>query len=242
MTILVWPHDSIPEMRSFRLKPFNIASVAAQTQELIPGGLLLQRWEARLTLTQVEEEQWRDLSGLASDLAGTGGLIRLWDHARAEPYFNRVATTTSETWDGGPTFEDGAGFESGLLSPYLTLVNGASRGANYLVMAGFPASTEGVLRRGDLFEIRPNGIPADHGHLYEVTRTARSNADGQAGVYFKGGLRKGVHAGDMAVVGGGPWKPSSVFRLASDDEGNIEVQGPMIGSLGLSFIEVLPHA
>jgi hypothetical protein len=49
----------------------------------------------------------------------------------------------------------------------------------------------------------------------------------------------------MIVIGGGGMYPSSVFRLASDDEGSIETQpgdGGPVGTLGFSLSEVLPHA
>jgi hypothetical protein len=242
-SILSWPHGIPLVTRGFRLRPFNIASIAAQTQEMIPGGLVVQRFEAKLAMSELEEEQWRDVDGLLADLAGTGGLIRLWDHARQEPYYNQEVARTEANWDGGGTFVDGGGFISGPLPPFVTLAYGASRGDTFVTLKGFPASTERVLRRGDLMELRPYGIPAPYAHLYEVTRTARSNAAGWAGVHFKPGLRRGARGGDMMVIGSerSEWKPSSVFRLTSDDEGAFEVSGTMMGAAGVSLTEVLPR-
>lgn len=239
--IHTWPFDSLPEMRSFRLRAMNLSALASQTGELIPGGLLVQRFEAKLTMPDLGEEKWREHDGLFSDMAGTAGLIRLWDHARPEPFYNQTVAQSVVTWDDDTTFSDGSGWMNGLLPPIVTVGETAARGASNLLLKGFPPSLSGVLRRGDLFEIRPNGIPAEHGHLYVVTRWANSNAAGHARVYFKAGLRKGVRAGDAAVIGGGAEKPSTVFRHLSDDEGSIDVRAPMIGAFGVSLIEVLPH-
>lgn len=242
MTIWNWPFDSIPEMRSFRLRPFNISAIASQTQELIAGGLMVQRFEAKLTMPTMEEERWRDHDGLFAALRGVEGRLRLWDHSRERPLYDESVQEAGATWSGGGSWSGGGLWSSGLLPPFVTVAEGVARGSNYLRLKGFPASLNGVLRRGDLMEIRPNGIPAEHGHLYVVTRWAKSNSDGECGVYFEAGLRKGVRTGDMVVIGGGGMKPSSVFRLASDDEGSIDVQGTMVGSFGVSLIEVLPQS
>lgn len=240
--ILTWPFDSLPEMRSFRLRPFNISAIAGQSQEIVPGGLIVQRYEPKMVMPDLSEERWREHDGIFADLAGIGGKIRLWDPARTEPYYNQTVTPTVTTWDDDALWSGGAGWAAGHLPPFVTVGETASRGATNLLIKGFPASLSGVLRRGDLFEIRPNGIPADHGHLYTVTRWANSNASGESRVYFKRGLLKGVRPGDQICIGGGGEKPMSVFRLASDDEGDIEVRETMIGSFGVSFTEVLPIA
>lgn len=242
MTIETWPFDSLPEMRSFRLRAFNISALASQTQELIPGGLMVQRFEAKLTMPDMEEERWRDHDGLFAALRGTDGKIRLWDHARTEPYYNQEVARATSLWDDSSSWDGGAGWENGTLPPYVTIGETCSRGVDNVLLTGFPPSLSGVLRRGDLFEVRPNGIPAEHGHLYVVARRANSNSTGEARVYFNAGFRKGVRPGDQVVIGGGGEKPQSVFRLASDDEGDIQAQGAMFGSFGVSFIEVLPHA
>ncbi len=203
---------------------------------------MVQRFEAKLTMPDMEEDRWRDHDGLFAALAGTGGKIRLWDHARTEPYYNQTVVESESFWSGGARWSGGAAWASGKLPPMVAVGESRARGQSNVLLKGFPPSLSGVLRRGDLFEIMPNGTPADYGHLYVVTRWANSNADGHARVYFRDGLRKGVRPGDMCVIGGGGLKPSSVFRLASDDEGNIDVRDAMIGSFGVSFSEVLPHA
>ena len=242
MTIWSWPSDSPPRVRTFRLRAFNISAVASQSQEYIPGGVLVQKFEAGLTMPPMESDQWRDLDGLVVALRGAEGKIRLWDAQRKEPYYNRTVTETSALWDGGASWGGGAAWSAGKLPPFVVVGETASRGTDNILLKGFPPSLSGVLRRGDLFEMRPNGIPADHGHLYEVTRWANSNSDGHVRVYFEAGLRKGLRTGDMCVIGGGGIYPSSVFRLASDAEGEMEVNEAGHGSLGLRFTEVLPIA
>lgn len=93
-----------------------------------------------------------------------------------------------------------------------------------------------ILNMGDLFEARPGGIAAEHGHLYEVNREADTNSTGKTRLYFEPGLRKKIAAGDMIVLR----YPTSVFRLASDQEGLISRGLANLGDMGLSLTEVLP--
>lgn len=237
-----WPYDTAPEVRSFRLRAFNLFSISSQTQEFVPGGLLVQRFEARLTFPALTADRWRELDGLLAVLAGAGGKLRLWDEARKQPYYNSLVSKSGSNWDDNTTWDDGAQWESGLLPPFVTASEDQPRGATDLLAGGFPANTEGVLRRGDLFEVRPNGTAAEHGHLYVVVGFANSNSGGKTRIFFRPGLRAGVRAGDMLVIGGSSptfW-PSTVFRLASDDEGDIEVRAPSTGSIGVTLLEVLP--
>lgn len=242
MVVESWPFNSIPEMRSFRLRSFNVSAVGSQNREYIPGGLMVARWEAKLSFADMNEEKWREHDGLIARLRGASGLLRLWDAARPEPFYNQAVTKSVTPWDGGTTFTDAPGFEEGALPPFVAVDAAAARADNNLVLSQFPASKTAVLRSGDLVEFRPNGIAVPHGHLHVVTRSANSNPDGKARVYFEPGLRGALVAGDMCVLGGGDLRPTTVFRLASDEEGLIDVRAPNIGSLGLSFIEVLPRS
>lgn len=243
MTVEVWPFDSLPEMRSFRLRAFNVSAIGSQTREVFAGGLIVQRFEVKMSMPDMNEDKWREHDGLIARLRGIGGFIRLWDAARPEPYYNQAVTRTQEFWSGPTTWTDETGFASGPLPPFVAVRTAAVRGDSSVVLQNFPASKLAVLRPGDLFEIRPNGQWVEHGHLYLVTRTANSDANGYARVYFEPGLRTGVAAGDQVVLGDGKSVfPSSVFRLSSDEDGLIDVRSPNIGSLGISFIEVLPRA
>lgn len=203
---------------------------------------MVQRFDASLSMPPMVSEQWRDLDGLIVAARGADGKIRLWDHRRKEPYYNSIVAATGATWDGGALWAGGESWLSGKLPPVVTVSETAGRGVNNILLRGFPASLSGVLRRGDLFEMQPNGIPADHAHLYEVTRWANSNAEGYTRVYFEPGLRKGLRDGDACVIGGSAIYPSSVFRLSSDEQGSIDVNEAGHGALSLSFTEVLPHA
>lgn len=240
-TIWDWPAGVELETQTFRLKAYNSSSLVSGTRELVRGGVLTQRFEAKLARSSLDEALWRDQDGLFAALRGTDGFIRLWDQARPEPFFNQTVQGSGTPWAGGATWSNGQLWTAGKLPPFVVSAELGERGVNYLRMQGFPAALSGVLRRGDLFEIRPNGIPADHGHLYVVTRWANSDANGWTGVEFEPGLRKGVAAGDMIVLGGSGSAPTSVFRFNSDDEGDIEVRAPNFGSFGATFIEVLPH-
>lgn len=228
-------------MRSFRLRSYNVSSIGSQTREVFPGGLIVARFEAKMTMPDLEEDRWREHDGLLARLRGIDGTIRLWDAARPEPRYNALVARSKASWDDGTYFSDGSGWESGPLPPYVVVDQRAARGSNSLMLRGFQASLAAVLRPGDLFEARPNGLPSEHSHLYLVTRTSNTNADGKTRVHFEPGLRKSLCAGDQIVLGGGAERPMGIFRLASDDEGLIDVRAPIIGSLGLSFIEVLPH-
>lgn len=237
--ILDWPEDlSEVVTRSFRLVSRNLSSTALITGEILPAGPTDQRFLVELESPARGEAGWRKASGLIASLRGTGGLVRAFDPARRAPYYNKIVTQTTETWDDSTSFDDGAGWVSGPLPAFVAVAEPAARSARSVVMGAFPASTSAVLRPGDLFEVRPSGVPAAHAHLYEVVRQANSDASGESRVYFEPGLRTGVAAGDMVVL----TDPRSVFRLAGDDQGNISVGNTFIGSFGLSLIEVLPRS
>jgi hypothetical protein len=243
MLISTFPFDTPIEMRSFRVRPFNIQSMGSQTRELIPGGLMVARWEVKMTMPDFEEARWREHDGLITELEGINGRIRLFDPARKEPMYNRTVTQTEENWDDDTPFDDNIGWGTGPLPPYVYLAETVSRGDNYMRLGGFPASIEGALRRGDLFEVLPNGVRTDHSQLHVVTRWAKSDADGELGVYFSPGMRSGGRSGDMVILGDGKGvRPMGVFRLSSDEEGSIEVRAPSFGSMGLTFTEVVAQA
>lgn len=224
------------EARSFQLMALNLSSASLFSGELVSHGPLVQRWQAKLSFPTQKEADWREWDAIIADLGGTAGTLRAFDPARRQPYFNRIATPTVETWDDATTFSDSTAWESGLLPPSCAVDQAAYRGATDLVLRGLPASLAAALRGGDLFELRPNGLPAVHGHLYLITRTANTDATGRTRVVFRPPLRAGVADGDMVVLR----DPRSVFRLGSDDQGEIQVTGRHLGRFGLTLIETLP--
>jgi len=235
--------------RSFRLRPHNLTSRGLFSQAISPYGPVDQRWVAELTYPPQEEADWRYWDGFLAGRDGMTGKLRAYDPARRQPRYNSVVTTTTENWDDATTWDDGTGWESGTLPPYVSAGEAAQRGETDLLLQ-FPGpsndsppvsgyeSLSAVLRSGDLFEIRPNGVPADYGHLYVVTGTGNTDASGQTRVTFRPGLRAGVATGDMVVL----TDPMTVFRLASDDVGDMTVDTAQHAALGLSLIEVLPES
>lgn len=229
--------------RSFRLKPLSITSSGLFRQAPSPYGPVEQRWIAELTYPPLDEADWRYWDGFIANLGGMTGRFRAHDPARRQPRYNATVKTTTENWDDNQPWDDGAGWESGKLPPYVAVAEAASRGETDLLLE-FPdaghASLSAVLRSGDLFEVRPNGVPVDHGHLYVVTGTANTDANGQTRVYFRPGLRASVADGDMVVLS----DPTTVFQLSSDAVGDMVVTGSSgdRATLGLSLIEVLPEA
>ena len=232
--IIELPRLFAVESRSFRLRPFSLSS-----QGILDGErnahLVQQRWVANLTFTTQEERDWRHMEGLVASLGGISGKLRARDPANLEPYYNIDLAKQIAMWDDGATWSGGAGWLEGHLPPHVAVNVKAHRGAAYMIMSGFPASLSQVLRYGDKFEVRPDGEPATTGHLYQVTAVCNSDADGLCGVSFRPGLRETVIPGDQIVLK----EPTSVFHLATDDEGEIPVSAPIIGRASLRLVEAL---
>jgi hypothetical protein len=250
VNVETWPSDAGVAQRSFQLKSYNLRSIGYLSREVRSSGPVAQRFEVKLTLPPMgviareaegnasAKASWRKVDGFLARLRGTSGFVRLRDHARPAPYYNIVNIQGVANWDDDATWDDGAQWVGGHLPPYVVIDALARRGDNSVVMRGLPTSTEAALNPGDLFEIRPNGVPAEHGMLHLVTRQANSNSDGKSRVYFEPGIRLGVRSGDMVVLR----QPTSVFSLASDEDGMIDVDQALNGTLGLTLIEVLPRS
>ena len=235
--ILDWPENlSSVTARSFRLVSRSLQSTSLLSSEVRTAGPTAQRFVAALSFPPRNQVEWRQADGLLTSLRGMSGFLRLGDPAKSEPLFNSLVAETTETWDDATTWDDGAGWASGKLPAFVAAKAAASRGERSMVLQSLPVSTTAVLRPGDLFEVRPNGVPAQHGHMYLVTRQANTDANGETRVTFEPGLRTGVAPGDMIVL----TEPKSVFRLIDDEQGEIEVDNTYIGHMGLSLVEVLP--
>lgn len=242
MSDVIWLPDDLIKVTesSFRLVPGSLFSTALFTGEVSPYGPVVARFRADLEFAPMVEERWREWEGLIADFEGLSGRIRTYDPVRREPYYNQIVTTTTENWDDDTTWDDGTGWESGKLPSSVALDAAANRGDKDIQLA-FPSGFESlsaVLRRGDLLEIRPNGVPVNHGHLYVVRRTANTDASGKTGVQIAPGLRTAAAAGDQVVLE----DATTVFRLESDEEGAIQVDTALHGRLGLSLVEVLPRS
>ena len=110
------------------------------------------------------------------------------------------AAHTSEPWSDDTFFDDGTGWRSGPLPSTVDLYEGAAARATSVVIEGLPANTARCLRRGDLFEIRRNGVADYTPSLHRVIRDCPTDATGKTRVDFVPPLRKGVAAHDMIVL------------------------------------------
>ena len=223
--------------RTFRLRSYNLSAGALYSGQVIPSGPVAQVWSASIEIVSKKGGDWQYVDGIIAGLRGMRQMFRAWDPARTDWLYNATATLSSEDFDDDTEFDDGTAFSSGKLPPSVNVGEARTKGSRDLLLSGFPASITAAGNVGDLFELRPNGTPAEFGHLYILTRVANTNADGEARVVFEPGLRADIAAGDMCVIR----KATSVFRLVSDDEGEMTVGLASIGETGLQMVEVLPR-
>lgn len=195
----------------------------------------VQLWMPKLTVAQIVGDGWQARSAFFSRLGGQAGLLRISDPARIAPQYNTAHAASVAFFSDGSSFDDGSGFVNGLLPPSCVVAAAADRGDNSVIIGGLPVSITAALRRGDLFEIRPNGMPADFPHLYEVMVDGSTDANGKAGVEIRPRLRRAIAAGDMVVLS----YPTSVFHLIDDTQGEMELSAPNFANHGFSLIEAI---
>lgn len=194
-----------------------------------------QLWLPKLAAAQIVGDGWQERSAFFARLGGQAGLLRMSDPARVAPQYNTSIAQSLQPWSDGSTFADGSQWLSGMVPPTVFVATAAARGSLTLQLGGLPLSTSRVLRRGDLLEIRPNGIQAAFPHLYEIMVEGSTDTTGKTGVEIRPRLRADIAAGDMAVLG---W-PTSVFRLVDDSQGEIELSAPNFANHGFSLVEAL---
>jgi hypothetical protein len=188
-----------------------------------------------ITFAPMRDPILGDIDSFFSRLRGRSGVVRIADAMRLAPWYDRNLTPGRQDWSDGSTFTDGSGFASGYLPPEVFVVEAAARGARYLVLGGFPVSTANVLRRGDPFEIKPNGIRATFPHRYKPMLGGSSDASGYVGIEIEPGLRAAVAAGDTV----GLRNAASVFHMTGDDQFDFTGEGAGIGNGGGSLVEAL---
>lgn len=236
-TIYEWPTDWYSVSRaSFRLQ----ARSQVTPRTFIGGksvyGPHAQIWVATITLAPQDWDaagQW--MAAFFSRLDGQAGLMRFGDPARRKPQFNRLTPGGSQAWSDSTFFNDGTGWASGLVPEVAYAAAAAKRGDNYLQIGGLQVSTSRVLRRGDLFELRPNGIATETPNLYEVQFDGTTNASGATGIEIRPRLRQDIAAGDMVVL----TEPRSVFRLVDDDQGAPELGREVIADIAFNLVEAI---
>lgn len=197
-----------------------------------------QLFMPKLTASTQDAEVWRPMDAFFSRLGGQAGLLRIGDASRLRPQYNEELAASSEAWSDTTFFTDGTGFLSGLLPPTCHLLAAAARGATSVTIGGLPVSTSRALRRGDLFELRPNGIATICPNLYMVMVDGHTNSDGETGVEIRPPLRQAMAAGDMVVLE----YPTSVFHLVDDGQAEMEITPPLFAAFGFSLIEAIEQA
>lgn len=220
---------------NFYLSSINLNSVAPATGRRSVSGPNSQLWRAQLTMTTQDRDVWMAIEGMFAELAGSSGLLRMADPSRRAPQWDLDIAAGREAFSDGSFFTDGTGFSEGTLSPNIFAVEAADRGDTSMVVGGLPESSSRVLRRGDHFEVRRNGMADETPSLHIVVRNAPTDADGQTRLEFRPALRKGVAMGDQIALR----YPSTVFRLADDAQGIVERTPPNFGALGFGLIEAL---
>lgn len=237
MTVYAWPDDWYKAISS----TFYLQSRSQSSNKPWLGGKSVygphaQLWVCKMTVSEQEwDQRGQAMSAFFSRLDGQAGLMRIGHVARLMPQRDRVVATTSAAWSDGTFFTDGTGWETGPLPPTCYLTTAATRGDNYLVIGGLPASTTRCLRRGDLLEIRPNGSAGETPHLYEVQFDSPTDSSGYTGIEIRPRLRANVAAGDMVVLR----NATSVFRVVDDDQGAVEITAPMRANFGFTLIEAI---
>lgn len=236
MTIWTWPVEwySFTSL-SMSLKPISVTSPHTWT-----GGKgvsrLGQLWLVKVTLgPQAWDENGQAMAAFFDLVGGQGGLVRIGDPVRQRPLRDRLLAASSAEFSDGSKFSDGTGFDDDYLPNFVTIDAAVQRGATYLVLSGFPASETAVLRRGDLIEFRPNGIPAGGPSLHSVMFNSNSDANGKSGIQISPPLRRDLAAGDMAVLVGA----TSVFRLIDDEQGVPEISPGNFMATGFALVEAM---
>lgn len=108
------------------------------------------------------------------------------------------------------------------------VVNGANQTGKSLITSGWPNSTL-VLKAGDFFSF-PNGIGVE---LHQVTADATSDGSGHCTLAIAPQIRiSPANAAALTVS-----NPTCIMRLKDDDQGQLSVAPPVIGSLSLDFME-----
>ena len=232
---LAWYDWGFAAPSKYRLRSMSQVAPKPWSGAQAVSGPHAQLWLAEMTTAPLQDPYRQDADAFFARLRGRAGLLRFADPTKMDCWFNRNAAPTSGRFSDGTLFSDGTGFADGLMPPTVYVAQAASKGARYLVLKGFSASTANALRRGDPLEIRPNGVPADFPHRYVAMYGGSTDADGQIGVAIEPGLRAGVAVGDSVSLRGA----ASVFHLAADDSGEMELAAGFMGSVSFSLLEAL---
>lgn len=238
-TVYEWPHEWYQYIitQSMNVRSASLTASRAYIGAVGVKGPHAQFWLNNVTLAPIIDPLRQDMAAFFARLGGQSGLLRISDATRLEPWHDRdpSLTLTTEEFTDSTEFTDGTGFASGYLPPEVFVYQAANRGDNYFVLGGFPASTANVLRRGDLIQIKPGGVPGTFPHLYQAMYGGSSDSSGRVGVEISPRLRAGIAAGDAASLR----YPSSVFRFVDDTQAEFQMSTNRLGSAGFQLVEAL---
>lgn len=231
------------EWYSFTTVRFQLRSMSQVSSRPWSGGNSVygphaQLWMPKLTAATQDAEVWQPMDAFFSRLGGQAGLIRIGDPSRLVCQFNRENTASQEQWSDSTFFTDGTGFVSGLIPPTAFITTAVDRGENAIIIGGLPVSTSRALRRGDLLELRQNGIATACPNLYQVMVDGSTNSAGETGVEIRPRLRQAMAAGDMVVID----HPTSTFHLVDDSQAEMEITPPLFAAFGFSLVEAIENA
>jgi len=237
MTVYDFPQAWYPLIVTLQYRVRSMSQVAARPW--IGGrsvsGPHAQPWLADMTIVAERDPLRQDVDAFFTRLRGQSGLLRISDPTRLAPWYDRNINPTVQAWSDGALFTDGTGFASGFLPPDVYVDTAASRGANYIVLGGFPSSTASVIRRGDLMQVKPDGVAGTCPHLYAAMAGCDSDASGRAGIEISPRLRAGVAAGDQVSLR----YAATIFRMTDDTQFEMNTDNGGAGNLGGSLVEAL---
>lgn len=222
---------------SFQLRSASQISSRPWTGGNSSYGPLAQMFMPKLTVSNKTADIWKPMDAFFSRLGGQAGLLRIGDPSRQTPRYNATVKASVEMFSDGSSFSDGTGFVAGLLPSTCYLGAAAAKGDKYAVLAGLPASVSRAIRRGDLFEIRPNGSASICPNLYQVMVDGSTDASGNVGVEIRPALRMDFAEGDMVVLDA----PTSVFHLVDDTQAEMTITAPTLANLSFSLLEAIEN-
>lgn len=224
------------QSQKFTLRPINQASSMPWSGAgNAISGPHTQFWAVEVSMMPLYDPVLQDVDAFLTRLRGRARVVRFAYSTRFAPWYDRNLIATRSNFSDGTGFTDGTGFANGYLPPEVYLVNAAVKGARYVTLGGLPASLANCLRGGDLLQIKPNGIPGTVPHLYKTMYGGDTNSSGQIGIEIEPGLRQSVAAGDVVSLR----YASTLFRMTDDNQGDVDVTGNGLGTLGFSLIEAL---
>lgn len=240
MAVYEWPQELYrATTHSLFLQSRSQSAQSPWTARRSVYGPHVQLWVMKLGFNNLPHVLALQAAALLSRLNGTQGLLRIGSFYRREPQYNLEVAQTTQFFSDGTKFTDGTGFSSGLLPPTAFVALAASRGDNNLVIGGLPVSITRAVRRGDLIEVRPNGVAGLTSHFYEAVVDGSTDANGKTGVEVRPPFRGGLAVGDQVVL----VNPMGLFRAVDESQNEMDItpagQNVIFGHVGLTLVEAL---